>query len=402
MEQMEHPTQPRYRPRDPRSRRCLDQGTRGPHATGGSRRRDAAVSPVVGMILVLGISVVGIATVLYWGLPAISNLQASVEFRAVVNQFEDLDSTVDELTRGTPGQTAKQWKPSFEQGSIQVVGQTERWVVVTDVEPRVNFTATGLFERDENEFTLTNNETEGFLDHVMVRAWTLDGGVRTPLNVSTVDASGDCTDPTPMGSTEWDLGTDQEKDLCLWHVNGTALDPDDVTLHIIVEDEDDGSDLSEVFVVDVGRVHYAMTLGTSQREAYHSNGALIQGRPSDMTVGNQPPFGPPRTTNGETRFFGRLVQLDGDTAVAGTTASSFNMLLSLYSTSTLVSAEDVGALKVWVDGEVQDPWYDHLTDTANDQEFVRLTDGDSNTYLSYEPADNFDLKLMYHIVTVQG
>src|SRR5687768_8431339 len=56
--------------------------------------RDDAVSPVVGMILVLGISIVGIAAILYWGLPAIDEMKANVEHRSLESQFRELDATI--------------------------------------------------------------------------------------------------------------------------------------------------------------------------------------------------------------------------------------------------------------------------------------------------------------------
>src|SRR5438874_5489109 len=92
---------------------------------------DRAVSPVIGMILVLGISVVGIAAIMYWGLPAIDEMKANVEYRSVQTQFTELDSTIQELVAGTTEKTAKRWDPAIQRGEFAVSNNTEGWVYAT-------------------------------------------------------------------------------------------------------------------------------------------------------------------------------------------------------------------------------------------------------------------------------
>src|SRR5579884_3487815 len=93
---------------------------------------DRGVSPVVGMILVLAISIVGIAAILYWGLPAIDEMKANVEHRSVQGQFQDLDATLKELVAGTTEKTAKRWQPTLNRGEIAVKNNTEPWLFATD------------------------------------------------------------------------------------------------------------------------------------------------------------------------------------------------------------------------------------------------------------------------------
>ncbi len=54
---------------------------------------DEAVTPVVGTILILGITVLGMAGILYWGAPTIERIQAQNAQAAMVGEFEDLRSS---------------------------------------------------------------------------------------------------------------------------------------------------------------------------------------------------------------------------------------------------------------------------------------------------------------------
>ena len=96
---------------------------------------DDGVSPVIGMILVLAISILGMAAILYWGLPAIDEMKANVEHRSVQSQFLDLDGTIKELVAGTTEKTAKRWLPTINRGEINVKNNTESRVSAVDMAP---------------------------------------------------------------------------------------------------------------------------------------------------------------------------------------------------------------------------------------------------------------------------
>src|SRR5687768_5034094 len=51
---------------------------------------ESAVTPVIGAILILAITILGIAGVLYWGAPMIDRIQAQNAQVAVVGEFQDL------------------------------------------------------------------------------------------------------------------------------------------------------------------------------------------------------------------------------------------------------------------------------------------------------------------------
>jgi len=62
------------------------------------RRDGAAVSPVVGSVLILVITVLGIAGVLYWGAPMIERIQVQNAQAAMVGEFQELQDSSRELS----------------------------------------------------------------------------------------------------------------------------------------------------------------------------------------------------------------------------------------------------------------------------------------------------------------
>jgi hypothetical protein len=60
--------------------------------------QDAAVTPVIGAVLILGITVLGIAGVLLWGAPMIDRIQSQNAQTAIVGEFEDLRVASRELS----------------------------------------------------------------------------------------------------------------------------------------------------------------------------------------------------------------------------------------------------------------------------------------------------------------
>jgi hypothetical protein len=62
------------------------------------KQNEEAVTPVLGTIMVLGITVVGIAGIMLWGAPAIARIQAQNAQLAMVGEFEDLRASTQELS----------------------------------------------------------------------------------------------------------------------------------------------------------------------------------------------------------------------------------------------------------------------------------------------------------------
>lgn len=364
---------------------------------------DHAVSPVVGMILVLGVTVVGVVAVLYWGVPTVANMKSDAEFQSVQNQFQDLDANVDDLTRGTPGETAKRWQPAFERGGITFDEDDERWILATDLASDEDWGLADVYDTDNN-ITLANLP-KGTDHTVTVDAWTVDTGVETPITVSDADDCSSTSDTDDMDPVTIDDGDDRY--LCLYDTGGSRFFVDGETVKLEVVDDATGDKLARLYILDMGTLRYIMTMGPSQRDAYHTNGAVIAGHIDDesqihLDVKTDPPFGPPRDVGGETRFFGRLVDFQGQGAVSGSDATRFSLLMSLYSTDLLEDSEDVHSLKVWIDGRTSEAWYDYYTTDGTDYRFETRDPAGAPEFIEDRPSSStFDLKILLSVVELK-
>lgn len=68
------------------------------HPVGVKQDDETAVTPVIGAVLILGITVLGIAGVLLWGAPLIDRIQSRNAQSAMVGEFEDLRDASRELS----------------------------------------------------------------------------------------------------------------------------------------------------------------------------------------------------------------------------------------------------------------------------------------------------------------
>lgn len=335
---------------------------------------DDAVSPVVGMILVLGISVVGIAGILYWGLPAIDEMKANVEFRTVESQFLDLDGTIKELVAGTTERTAKRWLPSLNRGQIHVQNATETWLYATETynsSATHDFTYAG-FSDGNNAFTITSN-SDYALSWVKVEGYVVTGtSTLTTLNVSTVSSSDDQMQASPASS--WAIG--ETKTFYVW-VKDTPTHVEQPLRNLTFKFKIyTGPDLvAEAWYVTTGRIEYQLAAGLGEKRIIENNGAVLTGDAESQALVNTPPLPPPSTTNNIPRFFGRAIVLNGNTSFVG--EDRFDLLISLNSTATLASydcaltnhSDCVETVKIWNYGDYQDAWYRYLTNDARGYDF---------------------------------
>ncbi|HVL47562.1 MAG TPA: hypothetical protein VM889_03305 [Candidatus Thermoplasmatota archaeon] len=341
---------------------------------------DAGVSPVVGMILVLAISVVGIAAVLYWGGPAVDEMKANVEFKAVQTQFQELDSDFRELVAGTAGKTAKRFQPSFSRGQFIVEKDTERWAIGVDYRSRVgtpsvyNFTL-GDHGDGDNDFSLAHQGVGDFGNTVVVRAYVLDNAAEILTNVSTSSSS-----YAQMTSTTWTAGTVKNFWITKRNVaQSVANQP--MTGKAFRIEVWNGADLAaQWWVYDAGRVHFNLDAGQVSRDYYASNGALVQCSDGFCRVDNVPGIPPGKFSGTTYRTFARMLSVNGTASFGG--ESRFDLILDLYSTVTLLSGPDVRALKMNIKGVLSKAWDNYFEENLSTFAMTKVTTvvGTSESY----------------------
>jgi hypothetical protein len=330
------------------------------------RERDEGVSPVVGMILVLGISVVGIAAILYWGLPAIDEMKANVEHKSLESQFQELDSSIKELVAGTTEKTAKRWQPTLNRGSLYVANETEGWLYASEMYHATkdhDFAWIG-FDDGNNAFAVKNLATGDDVDAFTVQAYR----VNTTTSGQALRVSTSAVSSTQMTAIDLDAGAAAVA-LYLYDEGGDAVDIRNSTIRLRIYD--DATKIAEAFYVPTGRIDYELDAGLGTKTVSENNGAVITGDGLTSALLNSPPLPPVSTSSGTPRFFARAVILNGTGSFAG--QDRFDVLVTLYSTSTLASYDCadttstttcVESTKLFVFGEYRDTWYAYLTNTG--------------------------------------
>ena len=338
--------------------------------------RDDGVSPVVGMILVLGISIVGIAAILYWGLPAIDEMKANVEHRSVESQFQELDATIKELVAGTTEKTAKRWQPTLNRGAVNVVNETEGFVYA--VEPVIwnrnhSFIWSGLGDGDNSFRVYSKNDS---IAVGQVKAYRINSTTSSEeLRVNDTGGTGQRT------NIIWTANSAMT--FTLRDTGGNVVNIRNTTIKFQVYDG--STKIGEAFFVPTGRVDYRLEAGVAVKTVSQNNGAVITGNGDTYAFTNSPPIPPAANTSGITRHFARAVVLNGTTSFAGD--DRFDVLVTLYSTYTLASydcskadrSDCVENVKVFAFGKYATTWYNYLS-AGRGYSFVPLTD-DGMTYL---------------------
>ena len=351
------------------------------HAVARARSEDRGVSPVVGMILVLAISIVGIAAILYWGLPAIDEMKANVEYRSVTSQFTELDSTIKELVAGTTEKTAKRWQPALNRGTVTVRNNTEGWLMSTELyNASANFDFVWLDVADgDNTFRIVQQSKDNAGSaNLNVQSYKVEGYIitgtttQTTLNVT----GGAAAAPAQMtnNATAWSHGAAQT--FSVWVKDAGVATPQKLTGGTFKFRVYSGASLvAEAWFVNTGRVEYSLPTSVTEKTLVENNGALIAGMGTGKGIINTPPLPPPVESGGTWRFFARLISVGGNASFGG--ESRFDLLISLYTTATLASydcaletkADCVETAKVFIYGEHRDTWYSYLTSSNHGYRF---------------------------------
>lgn len=355
------------------------------------------------MILVLGISIAGMAAVLSWGLPAIEEMRSNVELRTSLKQFQALDAEVKALAAGQASKTTPKWQPSLQAGYVQIMSDVDRWVITTDILAGYNMTLFGLDNTTSNSFVLHNHGSAA-IAKLNVTATKLVGSEETALAVSTSSGSSTQMDPNTAS-----LAAGAEVTLYVWDPSGPAVLFDGVVLRFTITEENGGtSTKSKAWMIDTGSVEYTSETGYATKQVIENNGMIIVGDPTDLYSATEPLIPEPRTfTNGATTtrsLFVRIVQMNGTGSFSG--EQIVDVLLNLYGTFTLADESDVEGVRITVYGDRQEAWYRYFTDPYTDYRFNKVTDtGASGTrsltsLYHNEATVPFQFKMLHSVITV--
>lgn len=384
---------------------------------------DLAVSPVVGMVLVLAISIVGITVVLVWGLPAINEMKAGVEHQAVATQLQEFNSDVLELAKATASKTAKVWRVSQSQGQFNIEPATERWTIGVDAKsklgtpPLYNFTIVDVEDTD-NKISIRYWSPPGAPNvfPFNLKADFLDASTTIPLTVvSKGTADGACaTTATGGGQTVYVAGSQsfdggERRWFCLYDSAGKPISVSGRLLQVEIINHQvtpANRETAAVFwITDTGRAHWQLSTANGLREAYVSNGVVFQGTNGGLVLDGNPPIAAPVKQAGAWRFFSRLVTVNGTVALGG--QGTVDILLNLYGSRTLADEFSATGVKIRISGDLATAWRGYLFDPTHKYNLVEHTDADGKKYylwVSMSGGSRETVKALLHhsVVSASG
>ncbi|HEV8360451.1 MAG TPA: hypothetical protein VGR28_08370 [Candidatus Thermoplasmatota archaeon] len=353
------------------------------------------------MVLILAISILGIIAVTNWGLPAIREMQTNVEYRTMMDQFRDLDATMQHLISGSAGQTTFKWQPIISQGSVDVEQDTDRWMTAADVVNTVNVTWTSVNDTD-NKLVFRPNNT---IASLVVKAWRWDGGAAVEMKVNST-TGGSCSAPGGSASANANY-------TFYLHENSTGCTKANVTNAVMSLSIYSGSTLvHRAFIVDVGHVHWDSIEGNrGPRHVYASNGGLFSGPSDALLLESALAVPPPRdftSSSGvdSTSMFVRLVKFNGTASFSATPGAGehYSIFLNLVGTYTLGTVDNVTNAYVYAWGDLKNGSYGALQDEIAGYRFDEFTQpATGERYLMQaEGAKPFKYTVVYSLVSVEG
>lgn len=293
------------------------------------RRDRAAVSPVIGTVLILVIMIFSIAGILAWGAPAIQGLQESAEFNGVLAQFLQMDSEVRNLR--DPQNT--RIVTLTVGGGILTFGKGDRWVV------------TGM--------------RDAAFDPLYLGGW--EGSNPASLNLLGIDLAGKQVSVDVASG-----GSFTNRFSCSSCANpislGTAkLDTDSVRIQV----KSGGTVKAETWIINAGSIKYKVDSGSDRNVLHFAMGAVFSQQQDSFFLEESPTIKDPDYTVSpkDTNLFLRLLQLNG-TAAAQTGKGRFPIVFNLvdnYGASRgRPSFDPATAARLQIHGELEAPFCAYL------------------------------------------
>lgn len=365
-----------------------------------------AVSPVIGMVLILAISVLGIVAVTNWGLPAILAMQQNVEMRSVLNEFGALDASMQKLIAGTTGQTTFKWQPSIGKGAVDVSPTGDRWLIATDTASGTRLVWEKADDAD-NEIriagTIAGDPT------VRIHAWRWIEGVATELRVTTGNTC-----------TVWDgqfgpLGSGRDFTLRTNETTCQAVNLDNAVISFSIRKPpgagNEAAPFAEAYLADVGHVRWNNLAGSPQ-QVTHSNGAIFSGPVDNFVSQSSLAVSPVRAFKNSAGtesvgLFARLVKLNGTASFSGVQdGARTSVFLDFAGTWTMGSIADTDRVSIYVFGDLQNVTYTELQRTGYGFTLQTTNTAPGSampaSYVAYtEPTKPFRFNTAYTFVEVQ-
>lgn len=216
---------------------------------------EESVSAVVGTVLVLGISVMGIGAVLFWGAPLIQEMQDRSAQGAMLAEFLEVRDAVSKLTGAD---SSRSLGIGLTGGELALTG-TESLLVGIDEDATCSWDIDAWADAAEDQFKLVPTGTcaddaltcSGGGGEWCLSVYTMDGATLTEI-ASTYDAGADGVDLSP-----------------------SSMDIDATDHHILIYDQDTGTPVYEAWIVSSARLTWEKSSSEGTRRLHYVWGAVL-------------------------------------------------------------------------------------------------------------------------------
>jgi hypothetical protein len=298
----------------------------------------------------MAISILGIAAILFWGIPSIEQMRAQSQFDSVLMQFNDIYDKMGTLIHQTGA--AEPVVISANSGSIELGSKGERWIVSYCVQSGYDITYTGLGDQDDS-FTIRNNGTS--ISNLQVAAKIIQGNTYTTLNVK---GAGNASLPTSLAS-----GVSMA--VYLKKSNWASQPISGITLYFSISS---GANLiAEFYLFDVGYISYSMDSPAGQFNIMSSNGGTLASYPAYSWVRNSPFISNRSDASGKSQLFMHMILINGSGGAGISGGYNYPILLSrtssIIETTGQLAKKDVYKLRISVlsiTGSNAQKWLDWL------------------------------------------
>ncbi len=237
-----------------------------------------AVTPVVGTVMVLGITILGIGAIMLWGAPTLQAIQDQNALTAMEGEFlemrrDTLDLTVDKASR-LPTVVMEAGQLSIEKGS--------RFMILHDAfsnpDPSYDscsFAIEGWADGNVDEFSIPDPPSCTAID--VGQSPTCPAGVgQLCVEVEKVVGSTHTAKSwtSSNGITAWDIT-----------VTGEDLESGDWVIRVL---DDAGDTMGEAWILGTHRISWHLTTSASDHQLYLEGGAVFRRTGTDVFLSQAP------------------------------------------------------------------------------------------------------------------
>ena len=177
-----------------------------------------ALTPIIGLVLIIMIVVSTMGFILFWGIPYIEDNKAKIQSRAVRSEFDSINTIIDDLIKiGDNASSYANVENNVDFGSFEINRIGDRIVTLYSYDPNYGFNVENLGQRNNQQF-LVEMDSEALNDVTVY--WLNDTCFLAGTSVLMSDGSYKSIEDVVVGDfvKSFDVDSGELVDCCVSHV----------------------------------------------------------------------------------------------------------------------------------------------------------------------------------------